>query len=218
MNRGFTLVELLVALFITAIMFAMGYGAIDQALSSRTAIDEQAARLLAVQRAFRLLEQDLELLQPRPVRNPIGDDYQASLVAGTGNTAGTSADANSLALQAVAVLSLTRAGWSNPAAVSRSELQRVGYVLEEGTLVRFHLPVLDAAGASAVTRRELLEDVEALSFRYMDASHRWLDSWQSNANTVDPRRQVLRTRPVAVEITLKLKDWGSLIRIVEIAG
>ena len=46
-----------------------------------------------------------------------------------------------LALQAAAILSLTRAGWANPAAVSRSELQRVGYVLEAGTLVRFHLPV-----------------------------------------------------------------------------
>ena len=30
-NRGFTLLELLVAMFIAAIMFAIGYGAINQA-------------------------------------------------------------------------------------------------------------------------------------------------------------------------------------------
>jgi hypothetical protein len=29
---------------------------------------------------------------------------------------------------------------------------------------------------------------------------------------------LLRARPVAVEITLQLKDWGKLQRIVEIAG
>ena len=33
-QRGFTLIELLVALFIAAIMFAMGYGAINQALKN----------------------------------------------------------------------------------------------------------------------------------------------------------------------------------------
>ena len=45
---GFTLVELLVALFITAIMFAIGYRALDQALTSRQELDEHTARLIAV--------------------------------------------------------------------------------------------------------------------------------------------------------------------------
>jgi prepilin-type N-terminal cleavage/methylation domain-containing protein len=37
-GRGFTLIELLVALFIAALMFAMGYGAIHQALTSRESL------------------------------------------------------------------------------------------------------------------------------------------------------------------------------------
>src|SRR5450631_3138052 len=63
-EHGFTLVELLVALFITAIMFAIGYGAIDQALTGRKNVETQASRLLAIQRTLRMFEQDIGLLHP----------------------------------------------------------------------------------------------------------------------------------------------------------
>ena len=75
LQRGFTLVELLVALFITAIVFAMGYSALSQALTSRKQVDEQATRLSAVQQAMRVIEQDFEMMQPRPVRDLQGSDY-----------------------------------------------------------------------------------------------------------------------------------------------
>src|SRR5579871_1850215 len=78
---GFTLVELLVALFITAVMFAIGYRELDQALRSRRELDEQTARLVAVQQAVRTIEQDFELLQPRPVRNLVGDGVVPALTS-----------------------------------------------------------------------------------------------------------------------------------------
>jgi general secretion pathway protein J len=226
MSRGFTLVELLVALFITAIMFSMGYAAIDQALTGRKAVEIQAARLLAVQRTIRTLEQDIELLAPRPVRNPVDSGYQAALVANPtavtniGSGSATAAAPSSLTVQATALLSLTRGGWSNPAGLPRTELQRVSYLIEDGKLVRYHLPVLDAVGATPAVRRELLDNVTSISFRYMDAGHRWSDTWQGNASTANggAPSQSLRFRPVAVEITLTLKDWGALLRIVEVAG
>src|SRR5450631_2021000 len=87
--RGFTLIELLVALFITAIMFAFGYRALDEAFKSRREVEQQSARLIAVQQALRTLEQDFELLQPRPVRNLIGDGYMPALTAAQSNALGT---------------------------------------------------------------------------------------------------------------------------------
>src|SRR5580658_2054883 len=80
-RAGFTLIELLVALFITAIMFTIGYRALDQAFTSRKQIEEQSARLLAVQQAMRTIEQDFELLQPRPVRNVIGDGFLPAVLS-----------------------------------------------------------------------------------------------------------------------------------------
>jgi prepilin-type N-terminal cleavage/methylation domain-containing protein len=72
---GFTLVELLVAMVISAIIAVIGYRALDQALRSRKEVDEQTARLIAVQQALRTIEQDIELLQARPIRQPTGDGY-----------------------------------------------------------------------------------------------------------------------------------------------
>ncbi len=58
-NRGFTLLELLVAMFIAAIMFAIGYGAINQAVNNHEALKEQQARLTELQTAVRVMEQEL---------------------------------------------------------------------------------------------------------------------------------------------------------------
>ena len=66
-QRGFTLIELLVAMFIAAIIFAMGYGAINQAVKNHDTLKEQQARILALQTVVRLMEQDLVQAAPRPV-------------------------------------------------------------------------------------------------------------------------------------------------------
>ena len=70
--RGFTLIELMVAIFITAMLLAMGYGAVNQAFANHAALDARQERLLAVQTTMRLFTQDLTQLTPRPVRQPLG--------------------------------------------------------------------------------------------------------------------------------------------------
>lgn len=204
---GFTLVELIVAVLITTILFAMGYGALSQGLNNRKEVEEQAARLNAVQQALRVMEQDIELMQPRPVRDELGNGYQNAVVGQFALTA----------KQGV-TLTFTRGGWANPAGLPRSELQRVNYLLRDGKLIRRHLPVLDATAALPYEERELLDQVEALSFRFMDGGLVWQTTWPTPILLNGPAAELQRARPVAIEITLQLKDWGKLQRIVEIAG
>jgi general secretion pathway protein J len=226
--RGFTLIELLVAMLITAVMATIGYTALNQAAGNRVQLAIQSKRLLEVQRGLRTLEEDIEMLVPRPVREPLGSGALASLIAATASTSSGIAISSSastapatlsnLVLQSQAILSLTRGSWANPAGLTRSEQQRVSYLLEGDRLVRYHLPVLDAAGELPAIRRELLSGVESIAFRYMDAGHAWQTNWQNGVGTGAPRQAQMRERPVAVEVTLRLKDWGTIVRVFEIAG
>ena len=120
--------------------------------------------------------------------------------------------------QGPALLSFTRGGWANPAGVPRSELQRVSYLLRDNKLIRQHLPVLDTTAATAVVERELLDQVEAVSFRFMDESLIWSATWPTSPLQSLPPATLLRARPVAVEVTIRLKDLGVITRIIEVAG
>ncbi|MGH8254543.1 MAG: type II secretion system minor pseudopilin GspJ [Steroidobacteraceae bacterium] len=224
--HGFTLIELLVAVLITTILFAMGYGALSQTLTGRKQVEDQSARLSALTQAFRVIEQDIELMQPRPVRDLLGNSYLGAVYVDpnsqlSGNTQIAASDDSpglSPAPNGVVQLSFTRGGWANPAGLPRSELQRVSYLVRDGKLVRQHVPVLDATAGTVSEERELLDQVEVLHFRFLDESQAWSDSWPSPALQRQTPAIQLRARPIAVEVTLKLKDYGVLTRIIEVAG
>jgi general secretion pathway protein J len=224
--RGFTLIELIVAVLITSILFAMGYRALSQTLVGRNEVEEQGARLAALTQAFRVIEQDVELMQPRPVRDLLGNSYLSaayvdpnSQLSGSAHIAGSDDSSGlSAAPNGVVQLSFTRGGWANPAGLPRSELQRVSYLVRDGKLVRQHVPVLDATSGSLPEERELLDKVDVLHFRFLDESQTWSDSWPSPALQRQLPAIQLRARPIAVEVTLKLKDFGVLTRIIEVAG
>jgi general secretion pathway protein J len=217
--HGFTLIELMVALFITAIMFAIGYGELEQALKSRQEVEQQSARMLAIQHAVRTIEQDFELLQPRSVRNLVGDGYLPALIAGSNNgqlinSGGSSSSLNT----ATPLVTFTRGGWTNPVGVERGELQRVSYAVQNGTLVREYWPVLDATLEDTVISRVLLDHVKGFSLRFMDAGHQWQTQWPAPSLVPGQQNLLLRSRPIAVEVTIQLDDWGVLVRDIEVAG
>ena len=203
-GRGFTLLELLVAMFIAAVMFAMGYGAITQALTSRDSLKEQQAHLLELQTAVRVLEQDFMQLAPRPVRQAIGDEPAQPALLGA--VPGTQP-----------IVALTRGGWANPAGLQRPGLQRVAYFLENGTLRREYWNVLDPTLASTTTKRDLMTHVKAVTLRYLDQAHQWQEQWPPGTAAIRTQEWTLRQRPLAVEITLDTEAWGKIVRIIEIA-
>lgn len=236
--QGFTLIELLVALFITAIMFAIGYRALEQAFRSRQEVEEQSARLIALQQALRTIEQDFELLQPRPIRQLNGDGYLPAIMssanAGTmlGNTSSTfdsstssSSGSTSTTLGMISTLnggslplvSFTRGGWTNPAGLPRSELQRVSYSVENGALMRSYTPDLDSTLSVVPIKRKLVDHVKNFSLRFMDDGHQWQTQWPVQTPGVSPEDQ-LRIRPVAVEVTIEFEGIGIVMRHIEIAG
>jgi type II secretion system protein J len=62
---------------------------------------------------------------------------------------------------------------------------------------------------------ELLEDVEAIEFRFLDVQREWQTEWPP-LGAAGPIAS--RARPLAVEVAVELLDWGRITRRVESGG
>ena len=199
LQRGFTLIEVLVALAVFGVLSALAYMTLGQTLSNADMLTERMNRLQAIQRTMNFLSTEFMQAAPRSIRADLGQ-FEPAL---------QSSFASDFALQ------ITHGGWPNSAGVPRSTQQRTAYRVEEEELVRYHWNVLDRTANNVPVATILLDDLESLTFRFLQFDGEWVDQWppvsvQSASNTT--------MLPRAVEITLVLPDEGELRRIVEVAN
>lgn len=197
LQRGFTLIEIMVAVAVFAVMSVIAWGALSNSLTDAEMLTDRMDRLQAIQRAMRLLSTDLALAAPRPVRNELGDQQLPAILS---------------SISGDFALEVTHGGWGNPAGLPRGTQQRSAYRLEEDQLVRYHWNVLDRTFSNEPVATVLLEDVQSLFFRFYadtgDPSEVWPPQGAGNP---------LRARPRAVEIVLSLGDAGEITRLIEVA-
>ena len=198
-QRGFTLIEVLVALAVFGVLSALAYMTLGQTLSNADMLTERMNRLQAIQRTMNYLSTEFMQAAPRSIRADLGQ-FEPAL---------QSSFASDFALQ------ITHGGWPNSAGVPRSTQQRTAYRVEDEELVRYHWNVLDRTVNNVPVATILLDDLESLTFRFLQFNGDWVDQWppvniQSQSNTT--------LLPRAVEITLVLPDEGELRRIVEVAN
>ena len=198
--RGFTLIELLVAMAIVAVIGVIALGGLSEVIRQQTVARERADRWRSIQFAMRMIAQDLAQIHPRPARNELGDGWQPSVLASP---------------NAQFALELSRGGWANPAGFPRGSVLRVAYDWEDGTLVRFHWPVMDRAPGTPPIRTELLEDVANVELRFMDQAGQWHPDWPP-VEMAGP--EALVARPRVIEFVLELDDYGRIWRWVETGG
>lgn len=190
--RGFTLVEVLVAVFIFALLMTVAYGSVNALLRTRDGLAEQNGRLREVQFAMGLIERDLRSAIARPVREGYGEREPALI--GTRDA-----------------VAFTRAGYANPLAQERARIERVGYAWRDQELSRATFPVLDRTPATAPLARDLLGDVQRIGFRYFDG-RQWREQWPLGHASVRP----LRSLPRAVEFSIETEDFGTFTRMVDL--
>jgi general secretion pathway protein J len=197
---GFTLLEILVAIAIFVVVSALAMGGYVELDKQSRIVSDSTARTRAIQATVQRMSQDFATLEPRPVREPLGDTVEPALRSEAGTER---------------LVSLTRSGWTNPAGVPRSTLQRVSYRLQEDKLKRDYWVVLDRTLSVEPVSVTLLDRVRSVSFRFMDGNQSWHESWPAQGLA---GRSAARLRPIAVEITLELEDWGKIVRLVETTG
>ncbi len=202
-HAGFTLIEVLVSVFLLSVLSAFAYETLNYVRRSREITSASFDRLRAIEMTVHTMVADFEQIQPRPVRDMIGTAVLPALLADPRTTN---------------LIALTRGGWPNTAGLPRGTLQRVTYRLDNGTLVREYLTVLDATLANAPVRRELLHNVGNVHLRYMDATRSWQDQWPPVGMGAAGGAPALGLRPMAIEIVIETPDLGRIVRIAEVAG
>jgi len=200
-SKGFTLLELLVALSIFGLLAAMSYGGLQAVLNQQWHTEQAADRLSELQKMYLVMQRDIEQLVPRIVRDEFGDAQQPLV----GND----------------TLRLTRGGWRNPAGRQRSTLQRVGYAYEEQQLVRYTWSVLDRAQDSEPLKQPLTEDIDSLQIRYLDRDNAWKEQWPDASGIIGGEVATeglleLPELPKAVEVTIEHKTYGTLVWLFQL--
>jgi len=198
-TSGFTLIEVLVAMAVFAVLAAFAYGTLSQTMISAEILSERMDRLQALQRTMRMLTDDLQQLAPRPVRDELGDNLRPALDTG---------------FQSGFAIELTHSGWSNPIVLPRSTQQRAAYRIEDNELIRYHWYALDRTLSNQPVSVTLLDGVESLQFRFLVGDNDFSDQWPPLNR---PGALGARQRPRAVEILLTLEDEGEIRRLVEVA-
>lgn len=198
-QTAFTLIEVLVALAIFGVLSVIAYMTLGQTLASAEMLTDRMDRLQAVQRSVQFLSNDLLQAAPRPVRSELGDGMSPAVYS---------------SLSGDFALEVTHGGWGNPAGLPRGTQQRAAYRVQDGQLLRYYWTVLDRTLSNEPVVTVLLDDVDSLTFRYLDAGGQWSDTWppQESAGSAG-----LRARPRAVEIVLTLADEGEIRRLLEVA-
>lgn len=206
-TAGFTLVEVLIALAITAFVSVIAYTSLSTVMTGVESLRENTDRIYAINRAFMILSRDLRQFSARPVRDEFGELEPAF-------TGGELARFD---------LSFTRGGWHNPNGLPRSTLQRVNYRLEDEALWRDSYPVLDRASDTEPQSVKLLDGVQEMRVAFLgtleslqmqtgsaviDTSN-WLENWVPDSGA--PETEV--APPVAVEITMQLEGIGEIRRL-----
>lgn len=166
-QAGFTLVEVLVSLFIFALLSAATLSVLTSSLDNRERLNEKN-EILRKQSMMRiLLKSDLANTIAHRKIDPFG---QPELIYFAGGIPGDEQ-----------VLRLSRTGWENPGGIERrSNLQAVAYILEEGELKRRVQTRFNAMQDTPVLDQVLASDVEEIRFGFFDGEQ-WVDNWLTGA-------------------------------------
>lgn len=190
--RGFTLLELLVAISIFSILASIAYGGLTAVLNNNEHHERVSQRLSAIQTTLVFLQRDIEQAVYRSVRVDTTQKLPALYSE----------------QQQDLLLEFTRTGWQNPLGQVRSELQRVSYYVKDEKLYRGYWSSLDRSLNSKKHETVMFTEFKTIQIRFLDEKNKWHLTWPPYGKD-DPNDQL----PIAIETTIDSNDFGSITRL-----
>ena len=198
-SGGFTLLELMVAISIFAVVSLLSMGGLNSVLNTQEHTEKNMQRLTRFQMVFTIMSRELQQLADRPVR----DEYGAIIDAISNETS-----------DGIDGIEYTHQGrFTMDDNVS---LQRVAYYLEDKQLVKKIWQVLDRVEDSKPVKQVLLDDISDLTFSFYSMQAGSADTlneieWQDSPD--DQHNSQLK----AVKVAITTTDYDEIYRVFEVA-
>jgi len=188
-TRGFTLLELLVAMAIFAFIGIMAYGGLAAMIKNSEGSRGAREQLAETQRGLRVLDDDLSMVINRPVRDGLGSPHLALMSGRDGTT----------------LLEFTRSARVRDG-FAPAPFARIRYRLENETLLRDEWNPPDAAQLEPDQVITLWPNVAQVVFRF-------LADGQDNA-TWPPANVENKSLPQAISLQIVFKNGTELTQVM----
>jgi len=188
--RGFTLIEMMIAIAIFTLLSLGAYQVLQGVLRSDEVSRDRGDTLKQLQRAMIIVERDFQQMN---ARNNRSDDELTAVPLQAGKFMFDS-DEDGIAF--------TRSGWRNPLSqLPRSSLQRVIYRVKDAKLERLSYIYLDPAIGEEPSKKIILDNVESMLFEFY-YEKKWVETWSNK-----------KALPEGIKMTLTLKRFGEIERL-----
>jgi general secretion pathway protein J len=195
--QGFTLLEVLIALTVFAILATITSSSLYYAFTTRTRVNEQSDRLGALQLAISIIEQDSIQTVERGIR---GNEMRLFPPF----------------IGRLQYIELTRDGNVNPKSMEkRSTLIRVAYLCEGNKLLRRTWASLDPKDRNTFEDKILIDNLKECHFNYLNKNLQLLPEWREQARIPNQHPETL---PQAIQVNASLTDWGEMNLLFVIPG
>jgi len=240
-QSGFTLLEMVIAIGIFAVMSAVAYGSLNGFLDNRDRIEAKHKALGEIQLALAFIERDVRFAVPRPVRDDNGEPEGAFVVSASSPIIAGERLRMTTSVPRPPMPEVKKEDSDDDdqpsfkaAKDDRSDqsLIRVAYRLEGSDLYRVVWNVLDRDSDSIEKKRRVIGDVQefkvtALSInsetKKVDSTGTWPDSDEAFTRSADPDKprlggDTLDGAPDGLEVVMSLGNGRTYTRILEIAA
>jgi len=190
-QRGFSLLELLVALTIFSLISTAGYSGLNSLSKAMQLQRAQSEQLADIQLGLARLERDIYTAITRSQRTEnlnlpafSGDNRQLNLVTLSGD---------------------------QTLPQSLSDERPIQWQWQQPVLHRQLWQLPDRLSSNPpLTRIDILENLDQFGFRYLDSNGNWQGQWNSDAQG--------GFLPLAIMVTARVESFGNIRRVLELPG
>ncbi len=210
-ERGFTLIELMVAVTLLAVLLVMVFSATSSALRSFDRLTDGTGRQTQLASALSIINDDFYNLVPRPVRTGQNTHRESFRMRGSEELFFVEFTRGGLPVYDIPPTQLKRMNLASP----QTGMARVAYRFTEEGLYRYEWGVLDAEHfpeeETEMHRTLILEkvdDIQILSYsRDKDGALRAETVWPP---VKSDKRKAMKELPKAVSLLIRLQDMGEI--------